>query len=185
MAIYYYKRRTPSARLRTQLRALPERQGDNMKFCRHDWHIHKNGQRSKRYKTIIGNDGADTSSVIIWLGSSVSIFSSSLVICYKLIPNSMQTPGAFLVSVLLGIIYLCVYICLANNLFEEKRDPWVAQDKTCVKCDLVVLDATEEEDRLAKVNAVLLIKKEKRDVLVKKTDERYARWIEMRKRANV
>lgn len=149
-----------------------------MRFCKHDWHIHWRGQASWQYNLLVHN----VTSPLIWACSSFGFFASTWVIGYHLLLNSDKS---FFVSVAISFVYFMVYPRVITDMHTNKHDPWITQDKTCVKCNKIVLDATKLKEKNDILATIASEKRSKRDAITAKADERYKKWTKLRAKGNV
>jgi hypothetical protein len=117
-----------------------------MKFCRHDWLVHKIQKgHSLRHDLIIG------SKEIPWF---------TFALCYAIgfamiyLPNfyTIQIPTIliFPLSLISGAGVLAIVVMIFGDILGEHYDPWLSEDKSCLKCGKIKFDATKNEDRVEK-----------------------------------
>lgn len=117
-----------------------------MKFCRHDWIIHKIQKgHSIRHALIIG------SKEIPWLTFALS-YAIGFAILY--VPNFYTTKLPilliFLSSIITGGLVLVVICAIFGDIIRDNYDPWRSEDKSCLKCGKIKFDATRDEDKVEK-----------------------------------
>ncbi len=87
-----------------------------------------------------------------------------------------------------------IYVAIVLGMHSEKNDPWRPKDKTCLKCNKIILNATKQEEADVKraereeieqkVGAALILKRTKqRAISVAKADKRYTKWLTIRNKA--
>lgn len=148
-----------------------------MKLCWHDWHVHKRGEKSLRWKIL---QDERVSGVLLALACTTALFISLAEISSSIITSIPVSLTHEIFVPIACVIYFAVYF-LAIIFVDIESDPWANQDKTCIKCNAISFDATKENERAEKRDAIWLVKKEKRDAVVAKIDKRYAQWIALKK----
>lgn len=149
-------------------------------FCKHNWHIHKTGEMTPYNKLIHGvyrrNDGdidfADLPSFLILVMCSLGFGVSTGVISYALFPSIKA--GCLIVGIILGFTYGISYMLMNDSA------KWAEKDKTCLKCDKVVMDATNQENGVAAITENEAAEHKRLMPIRAAADERYKRYIALR-----
>ena len=158
-----------------------------MKFCRHDWHVHKKlgNTSSFRYFLFREDKGLAVSAPIIGFAYGAST---------ACILNSLGIIG---VGMTVFLFILITFFVMAFVIFDGLEinvgeDSWRKVDKSCIKCSIIKFDATNAETKAAKAKVIQDKKDsiklhatyhllEKRTVQCKEADSRYTKLMDLRK----
>jgi hypothetical protein len=150
-------------------------------FCKHNWHIHKTGSLTPYSKFVHGVyrrsyiHYEDLPSAMIFLVCSIGVAVSSGIISIALFPTI--DAWSAVIGLALGGTYAISY-ALINN-----PSKWVEKDKTCLKCNKIVMDATNQEHRAATKAENEADERQRLAPLRAEADRRYKGYMAMRAKA--
>lgn len=104
-------------------------------LCRHNWHVHKTAEgKSSRYKNLVTEEQA----AVLLLFLTVTFGVSTGVIVGSLV----NIIAGFLFGIFGMVVYGVIYFNKVVRMEVDKNDPWIPKDKTCLKCNKLIMGAT-------------------------------------------
>jgi len=147
-----------------------------MMFCKHNWHVHKSAKgRSFRYRNLVKEEQA----AIVLILLSLAFAGSTGVIVGSFVHGLI----GLLSGTLLGIAYFLAYFLKAVNMEVNKDDPWIPKDKTCLKCNKLIMEATNAAHREATRLENEAAEVKRLAPFKEAADARYKRYMAMRAKA--